>query len=35
MSKMAEGICTRAIHGDLTPDSATGSILTPIYQPTP
>ncbi|MBZ5667099.1 MAG: PLP-dependent aspartate aminotransferase family protein [Acidobacteriia bacterium] len=34
MSKMAEGICTRAIHGDLTPDSATGSILTPIYQTT-
>jgi cystathionine beta-lyase/cystathionine gamma-synthase len=30
----SEGICTRAIHGGLTPDPATGAILTPIYQST-
>ncbi len=34
MSNMTQGICTRAIHGDLTPDPATGSMLTPIYQTT-
>src|SRR5438270_2981490 len=30
----SEGICTRAIHGGLSPDPATGAILTPIYQST-
>src|SRR5437588_1314919 len=34
MSSDTRGICTRTIHGNLLPDSATGAILTPIYQTT-
>ncbi len=34
MPRSSEGIATRAIHGSLAPDSATGAILTPIYQST-
>src|SRR5207248_10460370 len=34
MSSDTRGICTRAIHGNLSPDPATGAILTPIYQTT-
>ena len=28
------GFTTRQIHAGVTPDPTTGSILTPIYQPT-
>src|SRR5207248_3547892 len=34
MSSDTRRICTRAIHGNLSPDPATGAILTPIYQTT-
>src|SRR5438876_6454414 len=35
MSQSAhQHVSTRAIHGTLTPDPATGAILTPIYQST-
>jgi cystathionine beta-lyase/cystathionine gamma-synthase len=34
MSSDKRGLCTRTIHGNLAPDSATGAILTPIYQST-
>lgn len=34
MSSDIRGLCTRTIHGTLPPDSATGAILTPIYQST-
>src|SRR5437588_8312355 len=34
MSSDTRGLCTRTIHGNLVPDSATGAILTPIYQST-
>jgi len=34
MSSDTRGLCTRTIHGTLPPDSATGAILTPIYQST-
>src|SRR5438128_412989 len=34
MSGHSQSIATRAIHGGLTPDPATGAILTPIYQTT-
>jgi cystathionine beta-lyase/cystathionine gamma-synthase len=34
MSSDTRGLCTRTIHGNLAPDSATGAILTPIYQST-
>src|SRR5256885_6361806 len=34
MSSDTRGLCTRTIHGNLLPDSATGAILTPIYQST-
>src|SRR5690349_21162530 len=34
MSSDNRGLCTRTIHGTLPPDSATGAILTPIYQST-
>src|SRR5206468_10273516 len=34
MSSDTRGLCTRTIHGNLSPDSTTGAILTPIYQST-
>ena len=34
MSSDTRGLSTRTIHGNLPPDSATGAILTPIYQST-
>jgi len=34
MSSDTRGLSTRTIHGTLPPDSATGAILTPIYQST-
>lgn len=34
MSSHTRGLSTRTIHGNLLPDSATGAILTPIYQTT-
>jgi cystathionine beta-lyase/cystathionine gamma-synthase len=34
MSSDTRGLSTRTIHGNLLPDSATGAILTPIYQST-
>ena len=34
MSSDTRGLCTRTIHGTLSPDPATGAILTPIYQST-
>src|ERR1700757_684970 len=34
MSSDTRGISTRTIHGNLSPDPATGAILTPIYQTT-
>jgi cystathionine beta-lyase/cystathionine gamma-synthase len=34
MSSDNRGLSTRTIHGTLPPDSATGAILTPIYQST-
>ena len=34
MSSDNRGLCTRTIHGTQPPDSATGAILTPIYQST-
>ena len=34
MSSHTRGIHTRTIHGNLSPDPATGAILTPIYQTT-
>ncbi|HET9741414.1 MAG TPA: PLP-dependent aspartate aminotransferase family protein [Terriglobales bacterium] len=34
MSFDARGLSTRTIHGNLLPDSATGALLTPIYQTT-
>jgi cystathionine beta-lyase/cystathionine gamma-synthase len=34
MSLPSQGFSTRAIHGGVSPDPATGAILTPIYQTT-
>jgi cystathionine beta-lyase/cystathionine gamma-synthase len=34
MSSDTRGVSTRTIHGNLSPDPATGAILTPIYQST-
>src|SRR4051812_16884126 len=34
MSDNFAGVATRAIHAGLSPDAATGAILTPIYQST-
>src|SRR5437879_10962143 len=34
MSQYPHSVATRAIHAGLVPDSATGAILTPIYQST-
>src|SRR5437868_15034277 len=34
MSSDTRGLCTRTIHGNLSPDPATGAILTPGYQST-
>ena len=34
MPSDTRGLCTRTIHGNLSPDPATGALLTPIYQTT-